>query len=137
MTSWNTVLQGFDNNKMQAFIQHTNRYSTISLTTTTMEQTQQQTTTVFQGGFAPKGKQRDTQKYEPKTPLGMVDISPEKMQAREYVFTLIKNVFKKHGAVELETPVCELKETLTGKYGEDSKLVYDLQDQGGELLSLR
>ena len=31
----------------------------------------------------------------------------------------------------------ELKETLTGKYGEDSKLIYDLQDQGGELLALR
>ena len=26
---------------------------------------------------------------------------------------------------------------LTGKYGEDSKLIYDLKDQGGEILSLR
>ncbi|PNJ59332.1 histidine--tRNA ligase, cytoplasmic isoform X6 [Pongo pygmaeus] len=33
----------------------------------------------------------------------------------------------------LKTP----KETLMGKYGEDSKLIYDLKDQGGELLSLR
>ena len=31
----------------------------------------------------------------------------------------------------------ELKEILSGKYGEDSKLIYDLQDQGGELCSLR
>ena len=30
-----------------------------------------------------------------------------------------------------------LQETLTNKYGEDSKLIYDLQDQGGELLALR
>lgn len=30
-----------------------------------------------------------------------------------------------------------MQETLTGKYGEDSKLIYDLEDQGGELLSLR
>ncbi|XP_063784859.1 histidine--tRNA ligase, cytoplasmic-like isoform X2 [Pseudophryne corroboree] len=29
------------------------------------------------------------------------------------------------------------QETLTGKYGEDSKLIYDLEDQGGERLSLR
>lgn len=29
------------------------------------------------------------------------------------------------------------RETLTGKYGEDSKLIYDLADQGGEALSLR
>lgn len=29
------------------------------------------------------------------------------------------------------------QEVLTGKYGEDSKLIYDLADQGGEMLSLR
>ena len=33
--------------------------------------------------------------------------------------------------------ILNLQETLTGKYGEDSKLIYDLADQGGELLSLR
>jgi histidyl-tRNA synthetase len=33
--------------------------------------------------------------------------------------------------------VFELKEILAGKYGEDSKLIYDLADQGGELCSLR
>ena len=26
---------------------------------------------------------------------------------------------------------------MTGKYGEDSKLIYDLKDQGGEILALR
>jgi len=59
------------------------------------------------------------------------------MAIREKAFTIIKSVFKKHGAVEIDTPVFELKETLMGKYGEDSKLIYDLEDQGGELLSLR
>ncbi|KAM9288723.1 histidine--tRNA ligase, cytoplasmic-like isoform 2-T2 [Morus bassanus] len=29
------------------------------------------------------------------------------------------------------------QETLMGKYGEDTKLIYELQDQGGELLALR
>jgi len=33
--------------------------------------------------------------------------------------------------------VYSLQETLLGKYGEDQKLIYDLADQGGELLSLR
>ena len=32
----------------------------------------------------------------------------------------------------MDTPVCELKENLAGEYGEDSKLNYDLADQGGE-----
>ncbi|KAH0562542.1 Cytoplasmic and mitochondrial histidine tRNA synthetase [Trichoglossum hirsutum] len=36
-----------------------------------------------------------------------------------------------------DRPVFELKEILSGKYGEDSKLIYDLADQGGELCSLR
>lgn len=37
----------------------------------------------------------------------------------------------------MDTPVFELREILTEKYGEDSRLIYDLADQGGELCSLR
>jgi histidyl-tRNA synthetase len=59
------------------------------------------------------------------------------MAVREFIFSTVKNVFCKHGAVTIDTPVFELKEILSGKYGEDSKLIYDLQDQGGELCSLR
>nr|XP_015205391.1 PREDICTED: histidine--tRNA ligase, cytoplasmic [Lepisosteus oculatus] len=59
------------------------------------------------------------------------------MAIREKVFSTIIGCFKRHGAETIDTPVFELKETLTGKYGEDSKLIYDLKDQGGELLSLR
>jgi len=59
------------------------------------------------------------------------------MAVREKVFDVIVSCFKRHGAEVIDTPVFELKETLTGKYGEDSKLIYDLKDQGGELLSLR
>ena len=59
------------------------------------------------------------------------------MIIRRKAFDLITGLFKKHGAVEIDTPIFELKETLMGKYGEDSKLIYDLNDQGGELLSLR
>ena len=36
----------------------------------------------------------------------------------------------REGGREGDTPVFELKETLTGKYGEDSKLIHDLADQG-------
>lgn len=59
------------------------------------------------------------------------------MAIREKVFSTITRVFKRHGAVTIDTPVFELKDVLMGKYGEDSKLIYDLQDQGGELCSLR
>lgn len=73
----------------------------------------------------------------PKVAKGTRDYLPEQMSIRDKAFTIIRRVFKRHGAVEIDTPVFELKETLTGKYGEDSKLIYDLADQGGELLALR
>lgn len=73
----------------------------------------------------------------PKIPKGARDFLPSQMRIREQAFNAIRRVFKRHGAVEIDTPVFELKEVLTGKYGEDSKLIYDLADQGGELLSLR
>ncbi|KAJ6782071.1 hypothetical protein PWT90_03149 [Aphanocladium album] len=50
---------------------------------------------------------------------------------------IISNVFKRHGGVPLDTPVFELRDVLTGKYGEDARLIYNLEDQGGEILSLR
>ncbi|KAJ3110914.1 Cytoplasmic and mitochondrial histidine tRNA synthetase [Phlyctochytrium bullatum] len=84
------------------------------------------------GAAADAGK-----KFEIKTPKGTKDFTPEEMAVRERIFSTIINIFKRHGAVTIDTPVFELKDILTGKYGEDSKLIYDLQDQGGELCSLR
>lgn len=80
---------------------------------------------------------RNEERRLPKCAKGTRDMNPLQMAIREKAFKIIRGVFKKHGASEIDTPVFELKETLTGKYGEDSKLIYDLQDQGGELLSLR
>eukprot|EP00201_Polytomella_parva_P012368 CAMPEP_0175070832 /NCGR_PEP_ID=MMETSP0052_2-20121109/18922_1 /TAXON_ID=51329 ORGANISM="Polytomella parva, Strain SAG 63-3" /NCGR_SAMPLE_ID=MMETSP0052_2 /ASSEMBLY_ACC=CAM_ASM_000194 /LENGTH=948 /DNA_ID=CAMNT_0016337967 /DNA_START=49 /DNA_END=2896 /DNA_ORIENTATION=+ len=74
---------------------------------------------------------------KPKIPKGTRDLTPPQMAIREQAFRIITSVFKRHGAVSIDTPVFELRETLMGKYGEDSKLIYDLADQGGEVLSLR
>jgi histidyl-tRNA synthetase len=78
-----------------------------------------------------------TNKVNVKVVKGARDYLPSQMIILNRVFKLITDIYKKHGAVQIDTPVFELKETLLGKYGEDSKLIYDLQDQGGELLSLR
>lgn len=59
------------------------------------------------------------------------------MVLRDRIFSTITEVFKRHGAVTIDTPVFELRQILAGKYGEDSKLIYDLSDQGGEICSLR
>lgn len=74
---------------------------------------------------------------KPKVAKGTRDFLPDQMAIREAAFGAITGVFKRHGAVSIDTPVFELRETLMGKYGEDSKLIYDLADQGGEMLSLR
>ena len=51
------------------------------------------------------------------------------MNIRQTVFKLITSVFQSHGAVEIDTPVFELRETLMGKYGDEGgKLVYDIND---------
>ncbi|XP_021346565.1 histidine--tRNA ligase, cytoplasmic-like isoform X1 [Mizuhopecten yessoensis] len=84
-----------------------------------------------------KGDAPSTKNFVLKCPKGTKDYTPIQMAIRESVFNTIVATFKRHGAETIDTPVFELKETLTGKYGEDSKLIYDLKDQGGELLSLR
>ncbi|XP_043285977.1 histidine--tRNA ligase, cytoplasmic isoform X1 [Venturia canescens] len=77
------------------------------------------------------------QKFTLKTPKGTRDYNPEQMALRLGVLDKIVSVFKRHGAETIDTPIFELKEVLTGKYGEDAKLIYDLKDQGGEILALR
>lgn len=76
-------------------------------------------------------------RFELKTPKGTKDWDGKDMVIRDKIFSTITEVFKRHGGVTIDTPVFELKEVLTGKYGEDSKLIYDLADQGGEICSLR
>ncbi|KAM0738847.1 hypothetical protein ACQRIT_006584 [Beauveria bassiana] len=76
-------------------------------------------------------------KFELKTPKGTKDWDGKDMVIRDKIFSTITQVFKRHGGVTIDTPVFELKEILAGKYGEDSKLIYDLADQGGEICSLR
>lgn len=75
--------------------------------------------------------------FQLKTPKGTKDWAGPDVLLRDRIFSTISAVFRAHGAVALDTPVFELKDVLSGNYGEDSKLIYDLQDQGGELCSLR
>ncbi|RAO65895.1 uncharacterized protein BHQ10_001907 [Talaromyces amestolkiae] len=84
------------------------------------------------------GKDKDSKvTFNLKTPKGTRDWSGADTLIRDRIFSSITNVFRRHGGTALDTPVFELREILAGKYGEDSKLIYDLQDQGGEICSLR
>jgi histidyl-tRNA synthetase len=72
-----------------------------------------------------------------KTPKGTRDWNEDDIALRNEVFDTIRKVFALHGGTEIDTSVFELKSLVTDKYGENSKLIYDLEDQDGELLALR
>ena len=76
-------------------------------------------------------------KKELKVAKGARDFDPRKMVLRQKVFDEITRVFRNHGGETIDTPVFELRQLLMGNYGEDQKLIYNLEDQGGEILSLR
>ena len=82
-------------------------------------------------------KDKEKSSFQLKVPKGTKDWAGPDVLLRDKIFDTITTVFKRHGAMSLDTPVFELRDILAGKYGEDSKLIYDLQDQGGELCSLR
>lgn len=83
-----------------------------------------------------KSKKQESQ-FSLKTPKGTKDWADKDMVLREKIFGTLSSLFQRHGGVTIDTPVFELRDILTGKYGEDSKLIYNLEDQGGELTSLR
>ncbi len=76
---------------------------------------------------------------EPRLPRGMRDMLPQKMLQRRYVIGVVERVFERFGFEPLQTPVLELQQTLTGKYGPDAeKLIYDARHlEGKEDLALR
>ncbi|KAI0187261.1 hypothetical protein F4808DRAFT_446535 [Astrocystis sublimbata] len=80
---------------------------------------------------------KKTDKSSVKLPKGTRDWVSADAKIRNTIFKAAGDAFTRHGGVELDTPVFELKDILSGKYGEDSKLIYELADQGGEDLALR
>lgn len=73
----------------------------------------------------------------PVTPKGFRDIVPELAKKRRGTINKIADVLEGYGFVPLETPIIEFAETLTGKYGEEEKLIYKFTDRGGRELALR
>lgn len=76
-------------------------------------------------------------KKAPPTPKGFRDIGPELAQKRQRIINKIIGVLADFGFVPLETPNVEFAETLTGKYGEEERLIYKFRDRGGRDLALR
>jgi len=71
------------------------------------------------------------------TPKGFRDILPDLAQKRRKIINTIVPILEKHNFVPIETPIVEFAETLTGKYGEEERLIYKFTDRGDRNLALR
>ena len=64
---------------------------------------------------------------------GMRDFLPQELVRRQHVIGRVREVYERYGFVPLETPSIESLALLTGKYGEDEKLIYRLLHRGAKL----
>lgn len=74
---------------------------------------------------------------KPQILKGFRDYLPEQMLLRQEVMRRIRNVFEAHGFEPIDTPVLEYMEILTGKAGENEKLMYHFEDAGEREIGLR
>ncbi len=64
---------------------------------------------------------------------GMRDFLPRDVARRAYVVSVLRQVYERYGFVPLETPAVESLAVLSGKYGEDERLIYRLLLRGEAL----
>ena len=64
-------------------------------------------------------------------PQGTRDFSAEVVRKRNYIFSIIRNIFELYSFQPLETPAMENLETLMGKYGDEGdKLIFKILNNG-------
>lgn len=73
----------------------------------------------------------------PQTLKGFRDFLPEDAIKRQYAIDIIRKTFENFGFEPLETPALEYLETFSGNIGEDEKLFFKFEDQGGRKVALR
>jgi|HigsolmetaAR202D_1030399.scaffolds.fasta_scaffold00091_27 histidyl-tRNA synthetase len=69
---------------------------------------------------------------KPRNVSGMRDHLPEAMLLRQHIMNTLTRVFERHGFEPLSTSVVEYDEVLSGKIGDEEKLIYRLDDNGGK-----
>ncbi len=74
---------------------------------------------------------------EARTLQGFSDFLPEEMYLRQYLMDTWRHTFESFGYGALDTPALEYEDIFLGKMGEDEKLMYRFEDNGGRKVSLR
>jgi len=68
---------------------------------------------------------------KPSIPKGTRDFLPLEVMKRDYIFSVIREVYQRYGYVPIETPAMESLQTLTGKYGEEGdRLLFKILNNG-------
>ena len=62
------------------------------------------------------------------TPLGVRDYCPNDMKIRNFMLETIHNIFELYNGIQIETSIFEFKDLLQYKYGEDEKLIFNMED---------
>ena len=68
---------------------------------------------------------------------GFRDFLPEQMILRQRIIGIARDIFERHGFDPLDTPALEPLDVLTGKAGENERLMYHFEDAGGREVGLR
>ncbi|CAN5761978.1 histidine--tRNA ligase [soil metagenome] len=74
---------------------------------------------------------------KPQILKGFRDYPPDQMRMRQEVIGRFRSVFESFGFEPLDTPAIEYLEVLTGKAGENEKLMYAFSDHGDRRVGLR
>lgn len=68
---------------------------------------------------------------KPSIPKGTRDFGQQEMAERNYIFDIIKSVYRTYGYAQIETPAMENLSTLLGKYGDEGdKLLFRILNSG-------
>ena len=68
---------------------------------------------------------------KPSLPSGTRDFSPEQLYKRNFIFSVLREVFELYGYQPIETPAFEKLSTLTGKYGDEGdQLLFKILNNG-------
>ncbi|MFM7006525.1 MAG: histidine--tRNA ligase [Flavobacteriales bacterium] len=71
---------------------------------------------------------------KPAIPKGTRDFLPAEVAKRNYMFGIIKEVFRRYGYAPIETPSFELASTLMGKYGDEGdRLIFRILNSGEKM----
>lgn len=76
-------------------------------------------------------------RVKPRVLSGFRDFLPEQMLLRQHIIGLFRDIFERHGYEPIETPVLEHLDILTGKAGENEKLMYHFEDHGQRRVGMR